>query len=76
MQVLEDWDLEDAASALAKNGFKTRKKLLMMEEEDIIGMGLSRGDVRALTRLLRSLQAGREVIFMVVVTVEVCAGQL
>jgi len=55
MDMLREWDLEDAAGALAEHGFKTKKKLTMMEEEDINILDLSRGDWRALNHLIKSL---------------------
>jgi hypothetical protein len=56
MRLLCEWDLQDAAGALAENGFKTKKKLMLMEEEDISELGLTRGDRRAVKGLLESLQ--------------------
>ena len=56
MRMLREWDLEDAVGALAQHGFKAKKATMMMEEEDINELELSRGDWRALKHLLTSLR--------------------
>ena len=56
MCMLREWDCEDAAGALAENGFRTKKKLMKMLEADISELDLSLSDRRAVKRLLKSLQ--------------------
>ena len=60
MRMLREWDLEDVAGVLAEHGFETRKRMMMMEEEDINELGLRRGDLRLLRKFLQSLRKEAE----------------
>ena len=52
---LREWDLAGVAGDLAENGFETRTRVMLMEDEDIKELGLRPGDKRLLKKLLQSL---------------------
>ena len=53
---LRDWDLEDAAAVLAEKGWRTKKRMRMMEDEHVNKLGLPPGDEAALKKYLQSLR--------------------
>ena len=59
--LLRDRDVEDAAEALAEDGWTAVSRLKNMKDEDVGELGVPRGTARALEAVLRSLRLEGEV---------------